>query len=126
MARRSGKDDRLKKTVLAGIHGPPELRPDEKRRFLGFFRERVIEAVTFGQIRTKEGREAITTALKDSRAARLVIHQEARSRSMALITEAQKKGVPFTVVSDPTFRGEVAVLVAANDAADVPRLKSES
>ncbi len=115
-----------KKTIFAGVHGtPPQLRPDEKRRFLGFFRERVIEAVTFDQIRTKEGLRIMTEALRDPRGIELVIHQDVRVAAMPLVLEAQKKGLDFTIVGDPQFSGEVAVLLVARDAVDVSRLASE-
>lgn len=125
MANRFRKGDDLEKAVFVGVHGTPELRPDEKRRFLGFFRERVIEAVTVQQIRTKEGLQAMKKALQDPRGVELVIHQDVRSAAMPLILEAQKKGLDFTIVGDPNFIGDVAVLLAAKDAVDIPRLTSE-
>lgn len=124
MARFSKKSE-LEKTITTGIHGRPQLRPDEKRRFLGFFRERVIEAVTFDQIRTKEGLKVMSNALKDPRGIELVIHQEARGAAMPLIVEARRRGLDFTIVSNPRFTGEVAVLLAARDAVDVPTLYAE-
>lgn len=117
--------DELGKAITAGIHGAPELRPGEKRRFLGFFRERVIQAVTFRQIRTKEGMNAMQKALEDKRGIELVIHQEARGAAMPLIVQARRKGLDFTIVSNPNFLGEVAVLLVAKDAVDVPKLMAE-
>ncbi len=125
LSNRFKKGDELEKTIFAGVHGTPQLRPDEKRRFLGFFRERVIEAVTFDQIRTKEGLRIMTEALRDPRGIELVIHQDVRVAAMPLVLEAQKKGLDFTIVGDPQFSGEVAVLLAARDAVDVSRLASE-
>lgn len=119
------KKNELEKTIATGIHGRPQLRPDEKRRFLGCFRERVIEAVTFDQIRTKEGLKVMSDALKDPRGVELVIHQEARSAAMPLIIEARRSGLDFTLVSNPRFIGNVAVLLAASDAVDVSKLYSE-
>ena len=122
---RFSKRDELEKTLATGIHGTPQLRPDEKRRFLGFFRERVIQAVTFDQLRTKEGLKAMADALEDRRGVELVIHQNARSVAMPLIVESRRKGLDFTIVADPTFVGEVAVALVASDAVDVPVLWSE-
>ncbi len=114
----------VEKALLAGMHGV-ELRRDEKRRYLGFFRERVIQAVTFNQLRTKQGMEVMVKALKDKRAVELVIHQNARGTAMPLIIEAQRKGLDFTIVSDPKFIGDVAVVLAARDAVDVPQVMAE-
>lgn len=118
------KKSELEKTIAAGIHGAPELRPDEKRRYLGFFRERVIEAVTFDQLRTKAGLKVMMEALKDPRAVELLIRQEARGTAMPLIVEARRQ-VDFTIVSDPNFVGEVAAALVAADAVDIAELYAE-
>lgn len=119
------KKNELEKTITAGIQGAPELRPDEKRRFLGFFRERVIQAVTFKQLKTKEGLKAMMDALEDRRGVELVIHQDARGVAMPLIVQARRKNIDFTIVSNPKFVGDVAVLFAAKDAVDVQQIWSE-
>lgn len=123
--RSSKKSSELEKTVRTGIHGTPQLRPDEKRRFLGFFRERVIQAVTFDQLRNRDGLQVMTSALKDPRGVELVIHKKARAQAMPLIVEARKTGLDFTIVSNPNLVGNVAVLLVAKDAVDVPLLYSE-
>lgn len=122
---RFSKKSELEKALVTGLHGAPELRPDERRRFLGFFRERVIQAVTFDQLRTKEGLKVMTDALKDSRGVELVIHQDARGAAMPLIIEARRRNLDFTLVSNPEFTGEVAVALVAAQAVDVPELWSE-
>lgn len=123
--RGSKKPNELDRAIQTGIHGTPQLRPDEKRRFLGFFRERVIQAVTFGQIQTAEGMKIMEEALKDPRGVELVIHKKARTRAMPLILQARKQNLDFTIVSNPNLRGEVAVLLVARDAVDVPVLYAE-
>ncbi|HHT43782.1 MAG TPA: YueI family protein [Firmicutes bacterium] len=124
MARLSKKSE-LEKTLAAGIHGTPELKPDEKRRYLGSFRERVIQAVSFSQLRTKEGIKVMAEALKDPRAVELLIHQEARGAAMPLIVESRRRNLDFTIVSNPDFVGDVAVALVAADAVDVAELYAE-
>ena len=123
--RGSKKTNELEHAIQAGIHGTPQLRPDEKRRFLGFFRERVIQAVTFKQILTAEGMQVMEEAMKDSRGVELVIHKRARTRAMPLVVQARKQGLDFTIVSNPNLQGGVAVLLVARDAVDVPLLYAE-
>ncbi|HHT69213.1 MAG TPA: YueI family protein [Firmicutes bacterium] len=123
--RGSKRSNELEKAVHVGIHGTPQLRPDEKRRYLGFFRERVIQAVTFEQIQTAEGMKVMEEALGDSRGVELVIHKRARTRAMPLVVQARKQGLDFTIVSNPNLQGDVAVLLVARDAVDVPVLYSE-
>ncbi len=123
--RGSKKPSDLDQAIQTGIHGTPQLRPDEKRRYLGFFRERVIQAVTFQQILTVEGMKVMEEALGDPRGVELVIHKKARTRMMPLIIQARKQNLDFTIVSNPNLRGEVAVALVASDAVDVPVLFSE-
>lgn len=112
------EQDELGRTLSAGIHGTPELRPDEKRRHLGFFRERVIQALTTKQMRTKEGMQVMMDALKDERAVELVVDQTVRSAAMPLIVQAQRQGLDFTIVSNPNFIGDIAIVLVAKDAVD--------
>ncbi len=116
----------LERTVYTGAHGTPELRRQERRRHLGHFRERLLEAVTWKQLRSEHGQSRIRKALEDPRAVELVIHSHVRSQAMPLIKEAQKQGVDFTVVDNPKYEGKIAVVVAAGEAVDVPRLHSDS
>jgi uncharacterized protein YueI len=124
MVRKFSDKSELEKTLIAGINGV-ELQRDEKRRYLGHFRERVIQAVTFDQLRTAKGLNAMKQALKHHKAAELVVRNKARTQAMPLIVEAQRLGVDFTVVSNPQFIGDVAVALVAREAVDVPRLMSE-
>jgi uncharacterized protein YueI len=123
--RGAKKSQELDKAIRSGIHGIPELKPDEKRRFLGFFRERVIQAVTFRQILAAKGLQVMEDAMKDPRGVELVIHKRARTRAMPLVVQARKQGLDFTIVSNPNLQGEVAVLLVARDAVDIPVLYSE-
>lgn len=122
--RKFSDKSELEKTIAAGLHGV-ELHRDEKRRYLGHFRERVIEAVTFDQLRTTKGMNAMKKALSHKQAAELLVRNKARTIAMPLIAEAQRLGVDFTIVSNPEFVGDIAVALVAREAVDVPRLMAE-
>lgn len=119
------EQDELGRTLSAGIHGTPELRPDERRRHLGFFRERVIQALTFKQARTNEGIKIMMEALKDPRGVELVVHQNVRGAAMPLIIQAQRQNLDFTIVSNPNFIGEIAIVLVAENAVDGVTLQSD-
>jgi uncharacterized protein YueI len=123
--KRLSRKSELEKMLAASLHGAPELKPDEKRRYLGSFRERVIQAVTFDQLRTQAGLTVMKEALQDPRAVELLIHEQARGPAMPLIVEARRRGVDFTIVSNPDFVGEIAAALVAADAVDVERLYAE-
>ncbi len=120
----NGKSN-LEKTIAVGIHGTPQLKMDERRRFLGFFRERVIQAATFRQLTSKEGIQALVQAVHDQLANEVVVHAQARTAAMPVIIAARQKGVDFTITTNPKFVGEVAVVVVAKVAVDVATVLAE-
>ena len=119
------KKAELERTVSAGMQGSPQLRREEKRRFLGFFRERVLQAVTFEQLRSSVGKNAMEEAIRDDRADELVIHSKASSQTMPFIKQAQQKGLDFTLTSNPNFHGGTAAVVVAAGAIDVATVLAE-
>lgn len=62
----------LDRIIEYGIQGVPELRPEERRKWLGEFRERVILGLTIEQTYMEEAPSHVEKALKD-RDAKLVI-----------------------------------------------------
>lgn len=58
-------DKKLEDYLNEGIYGPKELKPDEKRKYLGTYRERVLLALYKKDIYRKRGIKEIT-ALKET------------------------------------------------------------
>ncbi len=119
------KKSELEQILSVGLSGTPELKREEKMRYLGFFRERIVEAVTFRQLGCEAAKNALLKAIHDPRSAELVVHQRVSSLVMPYLLVARKKGVDFTIAANPKFIGDVAVLIAAREAVDVPTLFSE-
>lgn len=115
----------LEQVIFSNVHGTPELRKRERQHYLGHFRERILEAVTWNQLKTDKGKSHIKKALTDPRAYELVIHSRARSQAMPLIREAQSNDVDFTVVNNSQLKGPIVVAVAAKQAVDVKRLHAD-
>lgn len=66
----------LEKTVEYAIGGIPQLKPDEKRKWLGEFRERVILGLTMDQAYKSEAKDYIKNALNDSMAEIIIVNQK--------------------------------------------------
>ncbi|WP_207545120.1 YueI family protein [Desulfoscipio geothermicus] len=110
----------LEKALAIGIYGPPELKHDEKVHYLGEFKERVIRLLTRKQVAEPAIYPEIIEALKDKRAARLVINGDIADCFIEKYEElARKLGKPYTVVHDPELKGEAGLAVVSNDAVDV-------
>jgi uncharacterized protein YueI len=110
----------IEKALSIGLHGAPELRRDEKRRYLGEFRERVIILLSKKQVAEPGVYPEIVKALEDKRAAKMIISGEIDfhlSEKYQKLAEAM--GKPVTTISDPEFRGDAGLVVAGDDAVDV-------
>ena len=74
--REKHEKSELERTVERGIHGVPKLRPEEKRVYLGEFRERVIIALTPEEIHYEEALEVVEKAIKEEEAFRLIVNSK--------------------------------------------------
>lgn len=114
------KKDELSKTLLAGYHGTPEYKKEEKRNFIGEFRERVLLALTKDKIGDKKYYPVIEEALKDKRAKKLLMNgkfisynHETEYRKLA-----EKQNISYTTVHDRKLTGDIALVIASDKAVD--------
>lgn len=116
--------DELQKTIVAGLHGPPELKKAEKNRYLGQFRERAIRMLSKRQVSEPAIYPEIVEALKDSQAFKLLINGEI---PQVFTTKYQKlakqMGINYSLVHDPELKGETGLIVASKDAVEVPKIE---
>ena len=64
----------LEQTVQRGIYGPPKIKGEEKKIYLGEFRERVIVALSVEEVFYDEGVAVAEDNLKDPMAHRLIVN----------------------------------------------------
>lgn len=98
-----------------GMYGPLETKPDERHLFLGSLRERVLLALTKGQVlRSKPYKEA-EQALKNSKNITLLINGELQYQSYSpYIQMANRNGVHCKIVSDLQFHTPLGLVIAAD------------
>lgn len=115
----AGKSE-LDRTLQAGIHGAPELHKEEKLQYLGEFRERVLRMLTRSQVGEPLIYPEIEEAMKDPRAAVVVVHGEMNSHALDKYRKlAARCGRQLTVRHDDDFTGEAGLVVAAKTAVDI-------
>ena len=114
----------MEKTLSAGIWGQPQLRPHERRQFLGEFRERVIIYLTLEQVEEEGTYPEVIRAIEDPRAAKLILNSEvdmeAASEYMQL---ARQRQLQFTTVSSPRISGEAGLVVVSGEAVEEEHIK---
>jgi uncharacterized protein YueI len=120
------KKDKVEQALLAGAHGTPELKHDEKVRYLGEFRERILKRLTKEQVAEKAIYPEILQALKDQRADKLIING---SIDYSFITKYKDLAIRLnkasTVRSDPEFKGDTGLIVISDAAVDVQDINAE-
>lgn len=114
----------LEQRLQIGIHGRPELKPEEKARYLGEFRERVLRLLHKTQVLKKNIYPEIEEALKDTRSVRLLLNGDLPYQHRAKYIEvARKYNKPYTVINDPKLKGNVGLAVVSDDAVDMEKIE---
>lgn len=120
----SDNQSELEQRLMVGLHGAPELKRSEKVQHLGEFRERILRILTKGQVDDKQIYPEIEEALKDPRSSRLLLNGDLAYEYRAkYIKIARKYDKPFTVINDPTLKGNVGLAVIADYAVDVEKIE---
>lgn len=114
------KHNELERVIAAGIYGAPEIKRDEKSRFLGEFRERIIKRLTKKQVADPGIYPEIIEALKSKASDKLIIHGEIlNSQARKYERLAARLSKNYSIRHDPDFKGDTGLVVASNDAVDV-------
>ncbi|QJW44773.1 YueI family protein [bacterium BFN5] len=114
----------LEKTITVGIHGTPELKPDEKAAYLGEFKERVLAALTKRQVAETAIYPDIIQALQDKRAARMIISGDVNPDDANKYYQvARKYSKPYLIRHDQKYKGNIGLVVVGNDAVDVETIE---
>ncbi|QUW23607.1 YueI family protein [Sporosarcina sp. Marseille-Q4063] len=118
-----------------GIHGPRGPKPDERRRFLGTYRERIVIALTQAQIREKGIYKQVEVAIKKNRKARLYLNGNMNYGLLTKYTRiAAKYQMNFTMVTNREHDTEIGLVLAYDYAIDkeeiyvkkqIPKAKKE-
>ena len=114
------KKSELEKAAFYGAHGTPELKKDEKNRYLGEFAERVICFLHYNQVVEKGLYPEVLEAIKSSEAKKLVISRDVElSQAQDYIEKARENGLKFKRVDSPEHKGEISLIVASDRAVNV-------
>lgn len=96
-----------------GLHGPLETKPDERRRFLGTLRERVIIALTKVQMREPGTYPEVETAMKEYPQATLLLNGHMDYTHISkYIRLAHKYRVKTSIVTNTVVDSELGLVLA--------------
>ncbi|MBS4191843.1 YueI family protein [Bacillus sp. FJAT-49705] len=105
--------------ILQGIHGEKQTKPDERRKFLGTLRERIVIALKQSQIREDGIYPQVEEALNKNRKAHLYLNGNMSYSELSKYTKlASKYNVEFTMVTNNNYNSEIGLALAYDYAID--------
>ncbi len=111
---------KLEQTIAVALQGSPQIRPEERKQYLGELRERVLITLTKAQVMKNTVYPEISGILKEKRSTKMLIHGDIdyrfRNKYQHLATEI---GKPYTVVHDPDLKGSIGLVIASDQAVDI-------
>ena len=102
-----------------GMYGAPQLKPEEKKQYLGTFRERVYLTMTIAEMRDKKNVTHFKQELQNNPDQQLLLNASADfSLQNTYMVIAQKANCPFKIIdSDEALSDETIGLVYAGETA---------
>lgn len=112
-----GGNDMNKKTVddilQEGIHGPKEIKPAERKEFLGTIRERVVVVLTQAQVLQKQIPNGFMDLLKTNKEAKLYLNGHINySHLSKFVKAADEHGVQFKIVTNKEYNSPNGLVLA--------------
>lgn len=93
--------DELQNHMNKGMYGTPQINPDERRKYLGTFRERVDVVITFEELNNPESLLDLSQEMSIHPDFRLIINGQVDAASLSkLVKLANDHGIDFTATSD--------------------------
>lgn len=106
-----------------GLSGTPQLKPEEKKKYLGTFRERIYLTMTFSEIQHSQAAAALTTELAQHPEGQLLLSGALDAPWLDQFVQlARGKNLHFTLVNtyEETSAEQIALVYAADYAVDLP------
>ena len=112
-----------KKTVddilQEGIHGPKEIKPAERKEFLGTIRERVVVALSQAQVFQKQIPSGFIDILKNNKEAKLYLNGHISYTHLSkFVKAADEQGVMFKIVTNKDYNSPHGLVLAYDHAID--------
>ncbi|MBY0097903.1 YueI family protein [Mesobacillus maritimus] len=102
-----------------GIHGAKQTKPDERRKFLGTIRERVVVALSKAEVRKKQIEPEFKQLLESNKGAQIYLNGNMNytfySKYIAL---ADGMKVPYKIVTNKEHDSEYGLVLAYDYAID--------
>lgn len=105
--------------LTEGIYGTRLPKQEERDYFLGTLRERIVIALTIGQVMTDKGIQTLEENMKNNQEAKLLFNGKIASKFLKAEKElANKYKIPYTVVSNEAVETDIGAVLTYDYAID--------
>lgn len=102
-----------------GIYGPMEIKPEERKRFLGTLRERIVVALTHAEVRDKTNLAELERIMREHQKAHLYLNGQIEYPTLSkYIKMAGEVGMLFTIVNNQEVETDIGLVIAYDYAID--------
>ncbi|WP_010677866.1 YueI family protein [Bacillus timonensis] len=102
-----------------GIHGAKEIKPEERKKFLGTIRERVEFALTQSQVRENKVYQEIQAACKKNNKVHMYLNGHVDYRYLSKYVKlAGSNNIEYTIVTNKDYNSELGLVLAYDHAID--------
>jgi uncharacterized protein YueI len=113
------KGPNLDDYINKGVYGEKEIKKEEKIRFLGTFRERIIAVLTNAQVRESGVYKEIEELMKKHKDAKLLLNGEINYNDLSkYIKMANKHHIPFSIYDHQEYTTDIGLVLAFDYAID--------
>lgn len=102
-----------------GIYGSRETKPGERKKLLGTLRERVLLALTKGQVMQEVGKKELYDNIKQYPEAKLLLNGEVSYRFLSPYKDlADKQGIHHTTISNQESESDFGAILTLDYAVE--------
>lgn len=102
-----------------GMYGAPQIKADERKKFLGTLRERIVVALTNSQVMEKGVYPEVEQLMKEHPKASLLLNGCLDYKYLSdYISVANKHNVPFSIVTNKDHHTDIGLVLTYDYAID--------
>ncbi|SFE16917.1 Uncharacterized protein YueI [Lentibacillus persicus] len=99
--------------LTEGIYGSRQTKRSERKQFLGTIRERIVIALTKGQVMSDKGLAHLEQAMKENKDAKLLMNGDVSHKFLKEEKElADKYNIPYTEVTNEEADTDIGAVLA--------------
>lgn len=114
--KKDNQKNSLEETLKRAYHGTPVIKPDEYRRFLGTFEERVMLFLLKEELNDDDKLQKVKEYMDYDQAEVLLINSKYVQELSEYINIAKDKGLSYRVVSRKEGSTDVILVIASSKA----------